>query len=46
MICILIGVDGSQQGTDALLWVAKNLWKPDIQLDIVTGEAIGHLLAA
>jgi hypothetical protein len=37
MVSVLVAVDGSQQGTDALLWVAKQIWKPDMQLDIVSG---------
>jgi hypothetical protein len=37
MVSVLVAVDGSQQGTDALMWVAKNIWKPDLQLDVVTG---------
>jgi hypothetical protein len=39
MVAILVAVDGSQQGTDALLWVAKHIWKPDIQVDVVTGAS-------
>jgi hypothetical protein len=39
MVAILVAVDGSQQGTDALLWVAKHIWKPDMQLDVVTGAS-------
>jgi hypothetical protein len=37
MVSILVAVDGSQQGMDALLWVCKNIWKPEIQLDVVAG---------
>eukprot|EP00775_Hariotina_reticulata_P002369 gene2369-2674_t len=36
MAKVLIAVDGSQHGTDALLWAAQQLWKPDMQLDLVT----------
>lgn len=38
MVAVLVAVDGSQQGTDALLYVSKHIWKPDVQLDVVTGE--------
>jgi hypothetical protein len=46
MAKVLVAVDGSQHGTDALLWAAQQLWKPDMQLDVVTGEyaALGWLL--
>jgi hypothetical protein len=40
---VLVAVDGSDQSNASLLWTAKNVWKPDVQIDCVTG---GWVVAA
>lgn len=36
MTRVLVAIDGSQHGTDALLWAARQLWREGVQLDVVT----------
>eukprot|EP00879_Flechtneria_rotunda_P002541 GHRR01002740.1.p1 GENE.GHRR01002740.1~~GHRR01002740.1.p1 ORF type:complete len:388 (+),score=116.25 GHRR01002740.1:178-1341(+) len=33
---LVVAVDGSEHGTNALRWAAKQLWRDNVQLDIVT----------
>ncbi|KAF8068226.1 hypothetical protein HT031_001912 [Scenedesmus sp. PABB004] len=36
MAKVLVAVDGSKHGTDALLWSARQLWREGVSLDVVT----------